>query len=159
MTVANINHSRIIEIKGISLIFNLAKQVPEFKFQIIGLENKSLIETYKKPKNVKFIKPKKDQDLRDYYSESQYYIQPSRLEGLPNALCEAMLCECIPIGNKVFGIPKAIGTTGLLFDGFRDIKKIVVFLKANKKINSNQARRRIINLFNEEKRMDALRKV
>jgi len=159
LTVANIDHSRIIKIKGISLIFNLAKQVPEFKFQIIGLENKSLVETYDKPKNVKFIKPKKDQDLRDYYSESQYYIQPSRLEGLPNALCEAMLCECIPIGNKVFGIPNAIGTTGLLFDGPHEIKKIVVFLRANKKINSNQARRRIINLFNEEKRMDALRKV
>ena len=61
--------------------------------------------------------------LRKYFSTSQFYIQASRLEGLPNALCEAMLCECIPIGNSVFGIPSAIGNTGMLFEGPSEIKK------------------------------------
>ena len=159
LTVANIDDNRVIEIKGIPLIFNLAKKIPEFQFTIVGLKNDSLIDSFEKPKNVEFVKPKNKLQLRDYYSEAQYYFQPSRIEGLPNALCEAMLCECIPIGNKVFGIPNAIGKTGLLFDGINEIEKIASFLRTNKKINSLQARKRIMNLFSEEKRIDKLRHV
>jgi glycosyltransferase involved in cell wall biosynthesis len=33
-------------------------------------------------------------------------------EGLPNALCEAMLCGCVPVGTKRNGIPTAIGDCG-----------------------------------------------
>jgi len=33
-------------------------------------------------------------------------------EGLRNALCEAMLCECIPVGTERNGIPIAIGDAG-----------------------------------------------
>ena len=159
LTVANIDNNRVIKIKGIPLIFNLAKIIPEFQFVIVGLKKNSIIDSYEKPKNVQFIKPKNKLQLRDFYSEAQYYFQPSRLEGLPNALCEAMLCECIPIGNKVFGIPNAIGKTGFLFNGINEIEKIAFFLRNNKKVNSLQARKRIMNLFSEEKRIDKLRDI
>ena len=45
-----------------------------------------------------------------------YYIQASIAEGLPNALCEAMLCGCIPMGSNVFAIPHVIGDTGVIFN-------------------------------------------
>ena len=38
-----------------------------------------------------------------------------------------MLCECIPIGNKVFGIPEVIGDTGFIFEGTKDIDKVCSF--------------------------------
>ena len=46
-----------------------------------------------------------------------------------NVLCEAMLCECIPIGNTVFGIPDVIGPTGFLFQGAQDLKAVLQFIK------------------------------
>ena len=46
-----------------------------------------------------------------------------------------MLCKCIPIGSKVFGIPDVIGRTGLLFDSKEGLEKITAFLKKeNKKL-------------------------
>ena len=159
LTVANIDHNRVFEIKGIPLIFDLAKKIPEFQFTIVGLKKNSMFDPYEKPRNVELIESKNKLQLRDFYSEAQYYFQHSRLEGLPNALCEAMLCECIPIGNKVFGIPNAIGKTGLLFNGINEIEKIASFLRTNKKINSLLARKRIMSLFSEEKRIDKLRHV
>ena len=35
-------------------------------------------------------------------------------EGFPNALCEAMLCGCIPIGSNVASIPHIIGDKGYI---------------------------------------------
>jgi len=47
---------------------------------------------------------------------SRYYIQASISEGMPNALMEAMLMGCLPIGSNVAGIPTIIGEYGVVFD-------------------------------------------
>ena len=48
-------------------------------------------------------------------SISEYYLQLSMAE-VSNSLCEAMICECIPIGDKRFSIPEIIGKHGLYID-------------------------------------------
>jgi glycosyltransferase involved in cell wall biosynthesis len=35
-------------------------------------------------------------------------------EGLPNVVCEAMACECVPVGFPNGGIPIAIGDAGFV---------------------------------------------
>jgi hypothetical protein len=159
LTVANFNDSRVLKLKGIPLILKLASELPSFNFRVVGLKSESIIPLDIRPSNVELIKTKNKTELRDYFSESQYYIQASRLEGLPNSLCEAMLCECIPIGNAVFGIPKAIGNTGFLFNGIKDIEQIKLFLKGKHDKTGIAARQNIIDLFNEEKRVKEFKKI
>lgn len=159
LTVANFNDSRVLKLKGIPLILKLARELPSFNFRVVGLKSESMIPLDIRPSNVELIKTKNKTELRDYFSESQYYIQASRLEGLPNSLCEAMLCECIPIGNAVFGIPKAIGNTGFLFNGIKDIEQIKLFLNGKHHKTGIAARQNIIDLFNEEKRVKEFKKI
>ena len=56
------------------------------------------------PSNLQVYGKKNPEELVAIYSRHSYYFQGSRVEGLPNVLCEAMLCECIPIGQRAFGI-------------------------------------------------------
>jgi len=43
---------------------------------------------------IKFTGLVPDEELIKYYQKAKVY-QLSEYEGLPNALCEAMLCECL----------------------------------------------------------------
>ena len=141
LTVANISDRRTYERKGIGTFFTLADRLPDFKFTLAGLKGKFFLDSI--PQNVRILGEQNIEQLRELYGAHTYYFQGSIIEGLPNVLCEAMLCECIPIGNKVFGIPEVIGDTGLIFDGKKDIDKISSFLKLEKKGLSLKARNRI----------------
>ena len=82
------------------------------------------------------------------------------MEGLPNSLCEAMLCECIPIGSEYFGIPYAIGDTGLTFSHSNSIQTVVEFILGTKeKSPSYRARKRIVNYFNVDSRRQHFKKI
>ena len=141
LTVANISDRRTFERKGIGTFFILADRLPDFKFTLAGLKGKFILDSI--PQNVRILGEQNIEQLKELYGAHTYYFQGSIIEGLPNVLCEAMLCECIPIGNKVFGIPEVIGDTGLIFDGKKEIDKICSFLKLEKKELSLKARNRI----------------
>ena len=123
--------------KGIPLLIKAAKNMPNVKFYIVGKgdENSS--------GNVIFTGYVSKRLLLKYYQKAKVYCQLSLHEGLPNALCEAMLCECIPVGSLANGIPTAIGDTG-----FYGITKLEEALNSSKD-KGRQARQRIINLFSE----------
>ena len=61
-------------------------------------------------------------ELLNYFQRAKVFCQFSFSEGLPNTLCEAMLCECIPVGSNVNGIPKAIGDYGYILQ-LKDVNK------------------------------------
>lgn len=143
--------------KGIDLIIELAKQCPDYNFTLLGVKDE--LDHLQLTKNITLLSPVPHTELLNYYSQHEFYFQLSIAEGFPNALCEAMLCECIPIGSDVFGIPDIIGDTGFILK-----KKDVALLKnlvdeavkSDKSTLAKKARQRIMENFPEEKREEKL---
>ena len=108
-------------LKGVDLILEVAPQFPDCEFIILGVNDASLFGAV--GANVT-IKPAVNNDeLISIFSGCEFYLQLSMAEGFPNSLCEAMLCECIPIGSAVFSIPEIIGDSGFVL-GKRDVNQL-----------------------------------
>lgn len=96
-------------VKGIDLVLEMAKAFPNYSFTIIG--DKDFQATFP---NVTIMPSLGQKEIREVYRGSQFYLQLSYSEGFPNALAEAMLCGCVPIGSNVGEIAKIIGKTGFI---------------------------------------------
>ena len=106
--------------KGFDLFTELARRNPGLKFTMIGVNRKFLPwmeEQYHVGAlaNLELVFFTGDYDLLFInYNRARVFVQASITEGMPNTLSEAMLCECIPVGSNVNGIPDAMGGTGVL---------------------------------------------
>ncbi len=157
MTVAHIKHS-VVKRKGLETFVEAAKYLPEARFILIGPDVDG------STKRLKSIAPSKvelpgfipETELPKWYSRAKVYCQLSRYEGIPNALCEAMLCECVPVGTEYCGIPVAIGNTGF-YVPYGDVEATVQAIK--KALDSDkgkEARERIVRMFPLERRVREL---
>jgi glycosyltransferase involved in cell wall biosynthesis len=84
------------------------------RFIVIGVAPDAISPDDTPPDNVDLRGFMEQADLLQYYQRAKVYCQPSYIEGLPNSVCEAMLCGCVPVGTDVGGIPNAIGGFGFL---------------------------------------------
>lgn len=115
LTVAYINNDRTFSLKGIDMYIKMAEKFPEFKFIVVGVSKEYLKKPMSNLPGNFFAYPKSDiEGLRDFYSRAKIFCLFSLSEGMPNTLCEAMLCECIPVGTNVTSIPDIIGDTGFV---------------------------------------------
>ncbi len=154
ITVSGVMWSNIKR-KGLETFVRSAKYFPDIKFVLIGKHIDDSINYLKSiaPSNVEFTGFVSTKKLLEYYQRAKVYCQLSRYEGLPNALCEAMLCECVPVGTKYCGIPRAIGSTGF-YVKYGDVEDTVEGIKKALKCNTcgKNARDRIINNFPKQLR-------
>jgi len=155
LTVGEVKKGNIKR-KGFEIFVKVAKKFPDISFVLAGKHTDDSIQYLKKiaPSNVKFTGFISDEKLLDLYQKSRVYCQLSRHEGLPNALCEAMLCECIPVGSFQNGIPRAIANTGF-YASWGDIEETTEAL--NEAITApiekgKEARKRIKHKFPMAKR-------
>lgn len=147
--------------KGVDFLCQAAEKMPEVPFVIIGVSGELLESAgIHVPQNVQLLPAMPQAELLKFYQRCAVFCQPSRSEGMPNTLCEAMACGCIPVGTEVDGIPTAIGDTGFLVPP-GDIDALVSALRqalALEPAHGERARQRIINEFPLERRIEGLRR-
>jgi glycosyltransferase involved in cell wall biosynthesis len=128
-TVASCWDITRLRAKGIDWMIQAARESPDIRFRIIGLTGAAFDSVRSTaPENVEIVERVQRSDVLPYLQQSHVYCQPSFVEGLPNALCEAMLCGCVPVGTAVGGIPTAIGDAGFLVP-YGDTRTLVEALR------------------------------
>jgi len=109
--VTGIYNKHQATIHGIDLLLQLAEETPSATYTIIGDSRfKSTLP------NVKIIGNLPAEKLLKEFNKHRFYLQLSMADGFPDALAEAMLCGCIPIGTAVGAIPEIIGDTGYILE-------------------------------------------
>ena len=160
ITVGYVNWS-VVKRKGFETFVKSAEYVPNTKFALIGKHIDSSIDYLNSisPSNVEFTGFVSDNELLEWYRKAKVYCQLSRYEGLPNALCETMLCECVPVGTRYCGIPTAIGDTGFYVPYGDPETTAEAIEKALKSDNGKTVRERVKKMFPFEKREKKLKQI
>ena len=162
LTVAMARNMQCIKLKGLDTFVKSARYIEDMEFVVIGVKDdaKRYLEGIM-GENVKLIEFLPQNELLRYYQTAKIYCQLSLDEGLPTALCEAMLCECIPIGTKINGVKAAIGDTGFYVEYGNEKETADIIKKAlsQEDDTGKKARERIKELFNNEKRKEGLQRL
>lgn len=145
-----------IQLKGIDLILEIAKEFPDCIFYIVG--GKTISAAI--PENVVLTDKIPNNQLNDLLGSKEFYLQLSMSEGFPNALAEAMLCGCIPIVSNVGAMPKMIEGAGFLLTK-KDLNELKILIQqainhTDKAAKANSAREIIRTKYHLERRRNEL---
>lgn len=162
-TVGHLGDERVQRRKGIDLLVEAARHLPEATVQVIGVPDDKVGATrvrFAPPPNVEWLPPRPRAELSALYQGASVYAQLSRAEGQPNVLGEAMCSGCVPVGSPVFGIPETIGDTGYVVD--RPDPEHVASVLRRALTDATPARReaardRILTHYSRAQRRDRLR--
>ncbi len=159
LTVGSMGDPKAAKRKGYDLVKELAAIRKECHFTLVGFSDK---EYALDESNITFLPYQDQESLVHIFNAHQFYFQLSIMEGFPNALAEAMLCGCIPIGSNVSGIPFIIGDTGYILT-HRNLDKLAQIIAtissatdAELQKRSKEARNRIATHFTLLHRKNAL---
>ena len=153
LSVAIANSEETVKLKGLDTFVLAASVLRDIKFILIGVKGDALkiLKNIASP-NVEFIEYLYVDAIVPHFQKSKVYCQLSMREGHPNALCEAMLCECIPVGTNVQGIRSVIDNTGFLVP-YGDVDATAsAITKALECDNGKNVRKRIVDHYSIERR-------
>lgn len=115
LTVAVCDSEARVRVKGLDNLMEAARQLAEIRFVVVGMQEPHAGRLRASaPGNVTIQGSVSREELRALYRGSRIYCQPSLFEGLPNAVCESMLCGCIPVCTDVGGMRTPVAGHGYL---------------------------------------------
>lgn len=141
----------------IQAIAELNKQGYNFEYRLVGGGDKarlqSIAEKYGVADKVIFEGSIPHEKVFDYLDDIDIYVQPSKQEGLPRALIEAMSRGCPCIGSNAGGIPELLDNAYIFSRG--NVKELATILASlDKEMLIVQAKRNYE--FSKEFRKDIL---
>lgn len=159
LTVGLINNDRTFYLKGIDTFIEVARLLPEFRFEIVGINQSNLIAKLGNlPSNILLHEKVKPEELIAFYRKSKIYCQFSRSESFGVSIAEAMYFGCFPVVTKEGGMPEVIGKVGKLVD--RDPLQIANFITErilrDGDPSENEIRNHVTGLFSKGKREASL---
>lgn len=127
--------------------------ITNYEYQLVGggdsTHLKSVAKKYNVEDQVKFLGPKPHDKVFDWLDTVDLYVQPSRQEGLPRALIEAMSRAIPCFGAKTGGIPELLDNRFIFSNTKKNISEIcLILLGFNKELMLEQAK---INYENAQK--------
>lgn len=145
-------------IKAISKLNRIGKK---FEYHLVGggdnSKLKRLVEKYELNDYVKFLGSLPHEKVFSFLDNIDIYIQPSKTEGLPRALIEALSRGCPALGSNTGGIPELINREFLFKPGsVKDIYKLLKNMSMNTllneaKLNFEKAKAFEQNLLNKKR--------
>jgi len=128
----------------IKAISKLNKEGYNFEYHLVGGGDnsylKAMAKKYKIEDKVIFLGTYTHKEVFDYLDMIDVYIQPSKTEGLPRSLVEAMSRGCPSLGTTVGGIPELLDKKNIFKKS--SSKEIYVLLKQiNRESLMNEAKR------------------
>lgn len=91
---------RLVEFKGVIILFELAKQLTDYSFVFVG--DGPLYKQVDLP-NIFFVGRKESKEIAKYYNKTTFAIFPSQYENFPLVGLESMACGAIVIANNNLG--------------------------------------------------------
>jgi len=115
LTVAACESESRLKVKGVELVLETSRLLPDVRFDLVGIGDRFVAGLRARaPQNIEIRGKLSREELREHYRSAAVYFQPSRVEGLPNSVCEAMLCGCIPVCTDVGGMKTPVAGNGFL---------------------------------------------
>lgn len=162
MCIANCHSPASFYVKGLDTLIKAGSMLRDYQITIVGVSSSLLpwIKTrYKLSNNINLKENIAQESVFELLAGSSIYIQPSLSEGMPNALCEAMLHECHPIGSNVAGISEIIGDTGIVVQSNKTELIAEAVLSVNQTESNKRAQLRILEKYPLEIRKQAFYKL
>ncbi|WP_299063168.1 glycosyltransferase family 4 protein [uncultured Polaribacter sp.] len=127
--------------KNPDLIFSIIKNMPERTFYLIGKnwENYKNYDELIALENFTYFNNQPYEKYPDLYNKIDVFISPSKNEGGPVPLLEAMLSNCFPISTKTGFGPDIIehGKNGFLINDTDHYSKVIDLINKANKSNIN----------------------
>lgn len=129
--------------------------ITSFEYQLVGGGDSLYLQSIAEKNNVsdciKFLGAKSHKEVYEWLDTVDIYVQPSRQEGLPRALVEAMSRGVPAFGANTGGIPELLDSNYIFSNTKNNISEICkILLTFNNKSMENQAKRN----FEESKKYD-----